>query len=390
MHAPVRPERPVHNPPRGSHSIHSIDTATAAFVGRTSKGPEQCAVRLTGYREYEHHFGAPHPDSDMAASVALYFANGGRYCHVVRIAGDSTAPGIADYTGDAAKRSGWHALDDVDPVGLVLLPHDRAVDAQLRLALWEQASRYCAARRAFLLVDAPADWSEPVDGRPAVTGDTARIDALRRDIVTDQVALFFPRLRYRGSTVAPSGAVAGLMARVDQRRGVWHTPAGFAATIRGISGVECMLSESENDRLNSKGVNCIRSFVGRGAVNWGGRTLAGDDAMASEWKYIAVRRLALMIEASIERGTRWAVFESNDQRLWGEIRNCVGDYMHALFRQGAFRGASVREAYSVRCGLGTTMTQRDVDDGIVIIEVGFAPLKPAEFVILRIRQRLGR
>jgi len=141
--------------------------------------------------------------------------------------------------------------------------------------------------------------------------------------------------------------------------------------------------------LNLLGVNCLRTFPVFGNVVWGARTLAGADHLASEWKYIPVRRLALFIEESLFRGTKWVVFEPNDEPLWAQIRLNVGTFMHNLFRQGAFQGTTPREAYFVKCDKETTI-QNDIDRGIVNILVGFAPLKPAEFVIIKISQIAGQ
>jgi phage tail sheath protein FI len=186
----------------------------------------------------------------------------------------------------------------------------------------------------------------------------------------------------------PCGAVAGVFARTDAQRGVWKAPAGLAATLAGVPKLSVRLTDPEIGELNPLGVNCLRVAPAAGPVAWGARTLDGDDRLASEWKYIPVRRLALFIEESLYRGTQWVVFEPNDEPLWAQIRLNVGAFMRNLFRQGAFQGASPREAYFVKCDKEST-TQNDINLGIVNIVVGFAPLKPAEFVILKIQQIAG-
>jgi phage tail sheath protein FI len=148
------------------------------------------------------------------------------------------------------------------------------------------------------------------------------------------------------------------------------------------------LTDEENGQLNPLGINCLRAKVPVGPVVWGSRTLQGNDQLASEWKYIPVRRTALFIEESLYRGTQWVVFEPNDEPLWAQIRLNVGAFMHNLFRQGAFQGRTPRDAYFVKCDKETT-TQNDINLGIVNIVVGFAPLKPAEFVIIKIQQIAG-
>jgi phage tail sheath protein FI len=187
----------------------------------------------------------------------------------------------------------------------------------------------------------------------------------------------------------PCGAVAGVMARTDAQRGVWKAPAGQEATLIGVPQLSVSLTDAENGELNPLGVNCLRAFPIIGRVVWGARTLAGADQLGSEWKYIPVRRTALYIEESLYRGTKWVVFEPNDEPLWAQIRLNVGSFMHDLFVQGAFQGKTPRDAYLVKCDKETT-TQSDIDHGIVNILVGFAPLKPAEFVILKIQQLAGQ
>jgi hypothetical protein len=188
---------------------------------------------------------------------------------------------------------------------------------------------------------------------------------------------------------APSGAVAGVLARTDAQRGIWKAPAGIDANLRGVSGLTMRLTDSEQGRLNPLGINCLRTFPVVGTVIWGARTLRGADVLASEWKYLPVRRVALYLEESLYRGTQWVVFEPNDEALWSQIRLNVGAFMHNLFRQGAFRGTSPKEAYFVKCDKETT-TQNDINIGVVNVVVGFAPLKPAEFVVIKLQQMAGQ
>jgi phage tail sheath protein FI len=209
-------------------------------------------------------------------------------------------------------------------------------------------------------------------------------------------AAYFPRLKladplnnYQLRQFAPCGVVAGLYARTDVARGVWKAPAGTDAKLTGVQGTAYTLSDGENGVLNPLGLNCFRTFPVFGTVSWGARTLVGSDAEASEWKYVPVRRLALFLEESLYRGTQWVVFEPNDEPLWAQIRLNLGAFMHNLFRQGAFQGTAPRDAYFVKCDKETT-TQNDINLGIVNIVVGFAPLKPAEFVIIKLQQMAGQ
>jgi phage tail sheath protein FI len=237
-------------------------------------------------------------------------------------------------------------------------------------------------------MDPPDDWID----HNAATHASIGVASLRVGLVKDHSAIFFPNLIIREGdkeiAVGPSGAIAGLMARIDATRGVWKAPAGTEADLRGVIGVRRRLSDGENGVLNPRAVNAIRVFP-NGIVSWGARTMDGDDAFASEYRYIPIRRLALFLEESLYRGLKWAVFEPNDEPLWAQIRLNVGAFMHNLFRQGAFQGQTAREAYFVRCD-ATTTTQNDRNLGIVNIIVGFAPLKPAEFVVLYLQQMAGQ
>jgi len=188
--------------------------------------------------------------------------------------------------------------------------------------------------------------------------------------------------------VGPAGAIAGLMARIDSARGVWKAPAGTEADLRGVTGLERRFSDPENGVLNPKAINTLRVFP-TGAVCWGARTMDGDDSNPGDYKYVPIRRLALFLEESLYRGLNWVVFEPNDEPLWGQIRLNAGTFMHGLFTQGAFQGTKSSDAYFVRCDAETT-TQDDRNKGIVNIWVGFAPLKPAEFVVLQLQQMAGQ
>jgi hypothetical protein len=188
--------------------------------------------------------------------------------------------------------------------------------------------------------------------------------------------------------VAPSSFAAGMWSRIDGKRGVWKAPAGMGAGLVGAAGLKYIIEDSEQDQLNPLGVNCFRNMPGGGRVIWGTRTLA--TKADPEWRYVPVRRTAIMIEQSIYNGIQWAVFEPNDHRLWASLRGNIDGFMNGMFRVGAFQGKKASDAYFVRCGLGDTMTQAEIDAGQVIVIVGFAPVKPAEFVIVRIQQKVNQ
>jgi hypothetical protein len=304
---------------------------------------------------------------------------------------DVTAAQIVG-TGFRDAKRGLYALEKADIFNLLCIP-PLAFTGDVPTSLLAEAAAYCRERRAMIIVDAADGWTrretaiqEFTDGTyPGITGPDRT-----------HGALFFPRIRQpnplRDNQVevfAPCGAIAGVFARTDAQRGVWKAPAGQDAGLVGVPELSVPLTDLENGDLNPLGINCLRTFPIINRVVWGARTLDGADRLASEWKYIPVRRTALFIEESLYRGTQWVVFEPNDEPLWAQIRLNVGAFMQGLFRQGAFQGRTPREAYFVKCDKDTT-TQNDIDRGIVNILVGFAPLKPAEFVVIRIQQIAGQ
>lgn len=297
----------------------------------------------------------------------------------------------AQYTSSRSNKTGIYALLNLKNEIFNLLcipPISRTRD--VAVATLCEALNLCVERRAMLIIDAPAAWSTV---QAAVAGMAAF--GLSGD-ATRNAAMYFPRLRIadplqEGRTLdfAPCGAVAGVFARTDRQRGVWKAPAGKEASLNAALDLSLTLTDAENGQLKSLGVNCLRTFPVIGRVVWGARTLLGADQLTSEWKYVHVRRLALYIEESLSRGTQWVVFEPNDEPLWAQIRLNVDAFMQTLFREGAFQGRTPKEAYFVKCDKETT-TQDDTNRGVVNILVGFAPLKPAEFVIIRIQQMAGQ
>ncbi|NOR43286.1 MAG: phage tail sheath family protein [Gammaproteobacteria bacterium] len=288
-------------------------------------------------------------------------------------------------------KEGLYALEKADLFNLLCIPpHELEGDIELKGDIESDligvAAKYCEDRRAMFIVDSPANWSNK---------KMARDEIINIGTKSKNAAVFFPRLRQpnpkRSNQIedfVSCGAVAGVFSRTDVQRGVWKAPAGLEASLVGVPQLSVPLTDMENGELNPLGINCMRSMPAIGPVVWGSRTLQGNDRLASEWKYIPIRRLALYIEESLYRGTQWVVFEPNDEPLWAQIRLNVGAFMHNLFRQGAFQGSTPREAYFVKCDKETT-TQNDRNLGIVNIVVGFAPLKPAEFVIIKIQQIAG-
>jgi uncharacterized protein len=299
----------------------------------------------------------------------------------------------ADYKGSQSDKTGLYALEKADLFNLLSIPPD-VRDSDTDSGVYNDAMIYCAKRRAMLLVDSPAAWA----ANKETAASTAR-DGLAglglNGLASRNAALYFPRVIEADpkrdnqlDVFVPSGIIAGLMARTDTQRGVWKAPAGIDSSLNGTQGLQVNLTDDENGMLNPLGINCLRSFPVIGRISWGARTLRGADQLADEYKYVPIRRLALFIEESLFRGTQWVVFEPNDEPLWAQIRLNVGAFMNTLFRQGAFQGTTPAQAYFVKCDKETN-PQNDIDRGIVNIVVGFAPLKPAEFVIIKLQQIAG-
>jgi phage tail sheath protein FI len=301
--------------------------------------------------------------------------------------------GTDDFIGSRDEKTGMYALAKTDIFNLLCIPADTR-EGDTPNAVYQEAMQYCVERRAMLIVDPPADWA---DANDITANNNAKLTDLGLNgTAARNAALYFPRIKQADpkregqiDTFVPCGVIAGVMARTDVQRGVWKAPAGLDAALNGVAGLAVNLNDAENGMLNPLGINCLRSFPVVGRVVWGARTLRGADRLADEYKYVPVRRLALYIEESLYRGTQWAVFEPNDEPLWAQLRLNIGAFMQNLFRQGAFQGSTPREAYLVKCDKETT-TQNDINLGIVNVVVGFAPLKPAEFVIIKIQQLAGQ
>jgi uncharacterized protein len=315
---------------------------------------------------------------------------------------DGTIPGSEDWIqSDGASallgtsgasdplNRGMFELERIAPsiFNLLCIPAAANLSDGSMQAVYGAAATLCEDKRAFLIVDIPESVNTVADMVEWANGDVKP--------QTNSAAVYFPRVQIpdplKGNelrSVGPSGTMAGVYARTDANRGVWKAPAGSDASLRSVT-LPVKLTDLENGALNPIGVNVLRSFPILGSVAWGARTLEGSDQEGSEWKYISVRRTALFIEESLYQGLKWVVFEPNDEPLWSQIRLNVGAFMQGMFRQGAFAGTTPREAFLVKCDSETT-TQADVNLGIVNIVVGFAPLKPAEFVIIKLQQMAGQ
>ena len=293
---------------------------------------------------------------------------------------------MLDTHGDGTH--GVFLLERVDIFNLLCVPGETAKLGSSATVL-SQLEAFCVLERAFLIVDSDITdrFSNLQQNGPssAIIGANSTNAALYFPWIQAPDPLFGNRLAY----FPPSGFVAGIYAATDTTRGVWKAPAGIDASLTGASGLQYNLTDLENGDLNVQGINCLRQFRVYGNVVWGARTLQGNDQAGSQWKYIPIRRLALFLESSLYDGTQWVVFEPNDEPLWGQIRLNVGTFMQGLFLQGAFQGSTPAQAYFVKCD-SENNPQSSIDQGIVNILVGFAPLYPAEFVVIQIQQLAGQ
>jgi phage tail sheath protein FI len=318
--------------------------------------------------------------------------------NVVQSPSDGTA--LPD---SAAIISALAALDQVDLFNILCIPdatradpgNPAALDPSLGSdpsvatnAIFDAAMSVCLQRRAFLIVD-PPPYVTDVDG-------AASWKFTRLTVHDKNGAAYWPRPRLPDPlnsmqlrSFAPCGVVAGVYARTDADRGVWKAPAGIEARLAGVQQLTVKLTDADNGVINPLGLNALRNLPIYGMVSWGARTLVGADGDSQDWKYVPVRRLALYLQESLYRGLKWAVFEPNDEPLWAQIRLNVGSFLNGIFRQGGFAGKTPQEAYFVKCDKETT-TPTDQALGVVNVLVGFAPLQPAEFVVITVQQMAGQ
>lgn len=373
-----------------NRGIVPLPTSITAFVGRAARGPcdtdADAPVMVSSLEGYEHVFGGRGHPFPMAYAVRDYFANGGRRAVVLRLRGSGAGDdGVgrltdADYAGDAARGTGLHALRGASLFNLLCIPPDR-LDEDTSPAVWQEALSLCAASRALLLVDPPVAWQ---DARAAIASGSAPLGL--DGAHAGNAALYFPRLWIRDSVTGvvdacvPCGAVAGLLARTDAARGVWKAATGAEAALHGVEGPVVAIGDRAGHDLRPLAINCLRTFPQVGLVAWGARTLAARDP---DRRYIPVRRLLLHVEASIEQGTAWAAMAPPAEDTWAGVRQSVGDFLGHLHAAGAFPAPLARDAWFVRCGRDT-VTPADIDAGRLVIHAGIAPLRPVEFVDVRV------
>ena len=426
---------------KGTKPIESAGASIAAFVGITAEASRKSLNPTTGERtpvesmlnkptlvtswtQYTDLFGDFVTGAYTPDAVYGYFNNGGGAAYIVSIralnelptqspaptptpppaeggeaqpakpskpaARSVTGPSeltAGDFIGDAASRTGLAGLEAIDDVKIVLCPdlmsnYDGSPKAKERVkAVQTELIAHCERMRyRFAILDTPPNLNaqQAKEWREWVNFDTS------------YAAMYYPwvqvpNLSGEGSSsklVPPSGHVVGIYNRSDTERGVHKVPAN--EVVRGAINVEYQISKGEQDVLNPLGINCIRAFPGRGIRVWGGRTLSSDGS----WRYINVRRLFNMVGDSLDTGLQWVVFEPNDQALWAKVRRDITSFLRGVWRSGALFGATPEEAFYVKCDAEINPIEiRDL--GQLIIEVGMSPVKPAEFVILRISQWAG-
>lgn len=315
-------------------------------------------------------------------SIGLGGSTAGNDGFVLTPSTDPTTPGPFEeaLNSDGSGSGGVHLLDTVSIFNLLCVP-----GLVVRSTI-SNLQGYCVTERAFMIVDSQSSdtFQTLQNGPQGITGTNSMNSAFYFPWVNQ----FDPQMNLT-RPFPPCGFVAGLYAATDATRGVWKAPAGIDASLTGESGLSVLLTDAQNGTLNIQAINCLRNFPVYDDVIWGARTLQGNDQAGSQWKYVPIRRLALFLESSLYNGTQWVVFEPNDETLWGQIRLNVGSFMQGLFLQGAFQGTTPQQAYFVKCD-GENNPQSSIDQGIVNILVGFAPLYPAEFVVIQIQQIAGQ
>jgi len=347
----------------GHAPITGVATSVTVFIGSARSGTSNTPQQVQSYADFQRHFGG---GPMLGDAVRLFFGDGGQTAWVIR----SDKPESAlDQLGKMAR------------VNLVCLPGISTP------ALLKHADSVCRQLGAVLIVDPPHGLS-PTHVQEWVADSPIA--------GSDFTAVYYPWLKVADAAnpkkvhvVPPSGAVAGVIARTDAAQAVWKAPAGRGAVIAGTAGLETAVTDVENTALSAGGVNSVRRMPSVGIAVWGARTLAGADGVQSDYKYLPVRRLALFLEASIDSGLDWVVFEPNGEDLWQSVQNTVADFLQGLWQSAAFQGTTPTDAFIVRCDR-TTMTQNDLDNGRLVVQIGFAPLHPAEFILLRITKLTKR
>jgi Phage tail sheath protein FI len=346
------PSVKVENLRVGPKPIDGVSTGTAAFLGETQTGPDAPTL-VTGWLQFQSVFGGYFgADKYLPYTVEGFFANGGQRCYICKVKS-------GDYSTVLAK------TEAIDDISLIYAPNAQATAGFADLLI-----EHCERLRSRFAIFDSIKGQEP--------------SAITKPRESSYAALYYPwvYVKVNANTkvmVPPGGHIAGVYTRVDNTKGVHKSPAN--EQVNGITGVEHSVSNLQVETLNSRGINCIRSFEGRGILVWGARTLSSDP----QYKYISVRRLLIYLEQTIQRGTAWTVFEQDNEATWAKVKAQVEEFLMQTWKDGKLQGAKPEEAYFVKCDK-TTMTQSDVDAGRLIVEVGVAAVMPAEFTVLRVSQ----
>ncbi|ACE86241.1 phage tail sheath family protein [Cellvibrio japonicus] len=362
--------------PTGPRSLGSVLAANPARRSDALSSPVSATVSADTEAEVVAALTALFDDD--AASAEDNPLTGARYLIHLTGGSDGDAPDAADYAGitDEVNGSiGFAALEDIEDIAIVLAPA-AAADETNHQAIVVEMQKHCRKMRYRVGI---------VDAREGMS--VGEVREFRSEFDDSRLALYYPWVvasdpsgQRTTINVPPAGFIAGVYANTDVQRGVHKAPAN--EPVIGALGFAQDINRFQQELLNPEGINCLRSFPGRGHRVWGGRTLASDP----EWKYVNVRRYFLYLERSIEKSTQWVVFEPNGERLWSNVRTTVEDFLYNEWFNGRLLGPTPKAAYFVRCDR-STMTQNDLDNGRLVCEIGVAPLKPAEFVIFRIGQK---
>ncbi|WP_372627099.1 phage tail sheath family protein [Arsukibacterium sp.] len=372
--------------------ITAVPTSVVAFVGCTETGPVNLPVLISGFTEYQRLFQGPaateqhrQPDA-MTLAVMAFFGNGGKDAYICRLTSPDNQSDLAALTVNDYNRFYQTVLAKLADYSLMLLPgqHWQSNKHAQSNAVISASLAFCQQQRhCMLLLELAADLQ---------LSNAAGVSALGLP-ASSFAAIYYPWLTMtnplaKGTlTLPPAAVAAGLYCRNDGRYGVWKAPAGVSAKLMGITGLALHVDDSVQQQLNPLGINCIRTLPRVGTVIWGARTLASQTD--PQWRYISARRTAMFIEQSILQSLQWAVFEPNDQPLWQAVKSSITNFMLTLFRAGAMQGAKPSEAFFVRCGLGQSMSEHDIDQQQLVIALGFALIKPAEFMASRLVFKLN-
>jgi len=360
--------------------IEGVSTSTTGMLGLTQKGPLNQPTLVTSFSEFQKLFGGYLDISYgdyryLPHAVEGFFQNGGQRVYINRVAtidgvvSDETI--LGKNSSDPSQRTGLWAFNNIDEIKILAIPN--GTSQKIQYGMIEHCENL---QNRFAVLD------------PKKCSSLDEIQKQRSQFNSSYAALYYPWIKIQRPdtkeiiSIPPSGHICGIYARTDQQCGVHKAPAN--EVIEGALGQEQQIPKSQQDILNPLGINTLQEFSGRGFRVRGARTISDD----SLWKYISLRRLFLYLEESIEKGTQWVVFEPNNEKLWASVKQTVSQFLTIVWKGGSLMGTTSEQAFFVKCG-HDTMTQNDLDNGRLIILIGVAPIKPAEFVIFRIAQWQG-